>query len=127
MLIIQPDTLRRGAKCVRFACSDPRVGCVLYKMYVATTPAQGTESSPASAPVPKRDVSMAIAESSLACRATPVGALYAGHALYVSSVAYLRRVTDVRAPSHSVSPSDTSPSSRLPAVEELRRFVKSDS
>lgn len=126
MLIIRPDASRHGGKSVRFACSDPKVGCVLYKMYVTSAPVEGKEAS-LPAPAPKRNVSTAIAESSLVCRATPVGALFAGHALYVTSVAYLRRVLDVNEPMQGAHESAVTSDNWVPPVEELRRFVNSRS
>ena len=119
MLVIRADGKHR-VKTVRFACSDPRVGCVLYKMYVHST----AETS--SLLAQKRNASASITEASRAHRTSPWDALYAGHSRYLASLPCLRRTVHAHAEAMPAAGEETVDGG-APTVEELRKFLRSAS
>ena len=75
MLIIAPSATAARA---RFACADPRVGCVLYKMYISPTQRDDTSH--------KHGVISEMAQRVTCSSPSPLGKLHTLHAAYLSSI-----------------------------------------
>jgi hypothetical protein len=101
MLIIGARASPGGVRQVtRFACRDPRVGCILFKMHkasmrgdikVATARATDTAVVNTNDSQKKLTVTMAVTQATRKCHQTSMGTLYEAHRRYVTgSIVYLR-------------------------------------
>lgn len=103
MLVIRKTAASgRSPKVTRFACRDPRVGCILFKMHRASMRDGAGEVTARENDIglpntmdrvtkKKMTVAIAITKATRRCRHTPMSSLYEAHRRYVTgSIAYLR-------------------------------------